>query len=58
MVTALAAMLIAVLMSFLYSGFDAGITALGEWTAENAVLGGFVFASPTGCCCLWDCTIS
>lgn len=43
MVTALAAMLIAVLMSFLYSGFDAGITALSEWTAENAVLGGFVF---------------
>lgn len=43
MITALAAMILAVLMSFLYSGFDAGITALGVWTTENAVLGGFVY---------------
>lgn len=43
MVTALAAIVLAVLMSFLYIGFDAGITALGEWVTENAVLGGFVY---------------
>ena len=43
MVTALAAIVLGVLMSFLYIGFDAGITALGEWVTQNAVLGGFVY---------------
>ncbi|MGQ7786397.1 PTS transporter subunit EIIC [Nesterenkonia sp. PF2B19] len=42
-ITALAAIIIAVLMSFIYPLFDAGITALGEWVAANAVLGGFVY---------------
>lgn len=43
MITALAAIVLGVLMSFLYIGFDAGITALGEWVTQNAVLGGFVY---------------
>lgn len=43
MVTALAAILFAVLMSFIYPFFHAGITAAGEWVAQNAVLGGFVY---------------
>lgn len=43
MVTALAAIVLAVLMSFVYSWFDAGLTAMGEWVAQNAVLGGFVY---------------
>ncbi|WP_010524051.1 PTS transporter subunit EIIC [Nesterenkonia sp. F] len=43
MIVALAAIVIGVLMSFIYPLFDAGITALGEWVTENAVLGGFVY---------------
>jgi PTS system N-acetylglucosamine-specific IIC component len=40
---ALAAIVISVLMSLVYPVFDAGITAMGEWTTENAVIGGFVY---------------
>ena len=36
-ITAFAAIVIAVLMSFVYPAFDAGITSLGEWVADNAV---------------------
>ncbi len=36
-------LVIAVLMSFVYPAFDAGITGLGEWVTDNAVLGGFVY---------------
>ncbi|GAB3181962.1 PTS transporter subunit EIIC [Nesterenkonia halophila] len=43
MVVALAAIVLGVLMSFVYPLFDVGITAMGEWVTENAVLGGFVF---------------
>lgn len=43
MITALAAIVLGVGMSFLYSGFDTVITALSVWTAENAVLGGFIY---------------
>lgn len=44
-VTALAAIVASVLMSLVYPAFDAGITALGEWVTENAVLGGFVYGT-------------
>lgn len=44
-ITAVAAIVIAVLMSFLYEAFDAGITGLGEWVTENSVLGGFVYGT-------------
>src|SRR5699024_5071233 len=53
-VTAVAAIIISVLMSFVYQWFDSGITNLGEWVAENDVLGGFVYGTinrlliPTG----------
>lgn len=43
--TALAAIVISVLMSLLYTWFDAGITSLGDWVTENTVLGGFVYGT-------------
>ncbi len=53
-ITAAAAIIISVLMSFVYQWFDAGITNLGEWVADNEILGGFVYGTvnrlliPTG----------
>lgn len=53
-VTSLAAIVLSVLMSLVYPWFDAGITAIGEWVADNEVLGGFVYGTanrlliPTG----------
>lgn len=53
-ITAVAAIIISVLVSFVYQWFDAGITNLGEWVADNEVLGGFVYGTvnrlliPTG----------
>jgi PTS system N-acetylglucosamine-specific IIC component len=44
-ITAFAAIVIAVLMSFVYQYFDAGITALGEWVTDNSILGGFVYGT-------------
>ncbi|MCY4727049.1 PTS transporter subunit EIIC [Nocardioides sp. STR2] len=44
-ITASAAVAISVLMSFVYFAFDAGITGLGEWVTDNAVLGGFVYGT-------------
>jgi len=45
MVTALATMVLAVLMSFVYPAFNGGLTAVGEWVAGNAIVGGFVFGT-------------
>ncbi len=44
-ITAVAAIVLAVLMSFVYRPFDSGLTNLGEWVAENDVLGGFVYGT-------------
>lgn len=44
-ITAFAMLAISVLMSFVYPAFDSGITALGEWVTDNAVLGGFVYGT-------------
>jgi PTS system N-acetylglucosamine-specific IIC component len=44
-ITAMAAILISVLMNLVYQGFDNGITSLGEWVTENDVLGGFVYGT-------------
>jgi PTS system N-acetylglucosamine-specific IIC component len=44
-ITAVAAIVISVLMSLVYEGFDAGISNLGEWVTENDVLGGFVYGT-------------
>jgi len=44
-ITALAAIVVSVLMSLVYQWFDAGITNLGEWVTENDVIGGFVYGT-------------
>ncbi|WP_308189693.1 PTS transporter subunit EIIC [Nocardioides sp. cx-169] len=44
-ITAVAAIVLSVLMSLVYEGFDAGITGLGEWVTDNSVLGGFVYGT-------------
>lgn len=44
-ITAFAAIVISVLMSFVYPAFDWAITGLGEWVTDNAVLGGFVYGT-------------
>ena len=44
-ITALAMLVVSVLMSFVYPAFDAGITGLGEWVTDNAILGGFVYGT-------------
>lgn len=44
-ITAFAMLVISVLMSFVYPAFDAGITGLGEWVTDNAILGGFVYGT-------------
>jgi len=41
--TAVAAIVISVLMSLVYPVFDTGITAAGEWATENSVIGGFFY---------------
>ncbi|QNN54193.1 PTS transporter subunit EIIC [Nocardioides mesophilus] len=42
-ITALASLLVGVLMAFLYPAFDRGLTALGEWLVGNHVLGAGVY---------------
>lgn len=44
-ITAFAAIVLSVLMNLVYPWFDAGITNLGEWVTDNAVLGGFVYGT-------------
>ena len=44
-ITAFAAVVISVLMSFVYHWFDSGITNLGEWVTDNDVIGGFVYGT-------------
>jgi PTS system N-acetylglucosamine-specific IIC component len=44
-ITALAAIVISVLMGLVYQYFDSALTATGEWVTENSVLGGFVYGT-------------
>lgn len=44
-ITALAAVVISVLMSFAYKPFDAGLTNISEWVTENDVVGGGVYGT-------------
>ena len=44
-ITAVTMMVVAVLTSFLYKGFDAGLTNLGDWVTANDVTGGFVYGT-------------
>lgn len=45
MITAVAAIVLAVVMSFIYPAFNGGLTALSSWVAGNAVVGGFVYGT-------------
>ena len=45
MVTSLAGIIMSVLLSFVYPAFNAGLTAVGNWVAQNEVLGGFVYGT-------------
>ena len=45
MITAVAAIVIAVVMAFIYPAFNTGLTAVGTWVANNAILGGFVYGT-------------
>lgn len=42
-VTALATLLLGVVLSFLYPAFDRGLTALGEWLVQNHIAGAGVY---------------
>jgi PTS system N-acetylglucosamine-specific IIC component len=44
-ITALAAVVVSVLMSFVYPAFNSGLTSLGEWVTNNSVIGGFVYGT-------------
>lgn len=44
-ITAFACLLLAVLMSFIYPAFNSALTSLGEWVAQNSVVGGFVYGT-------------
>lgn len=44
-VTAFAAMILSVLLSFVYPAFDSVLTGVGEWVGQNGVLGGFVYGT-------------
>jgi len=44
-ITSFATLALAVLMGLVYPAFDTGLTAVGEWTAENDVVGGFFYGT-------------
>ena len=44
-ITAFAAIVISVLMNFVYPVFNSGITNLGTWVTNNDVIGGFVYGT-------------
>jgi len=45
MVAAVAGIVLAVLLAFVYPAFDGGLTAVGNWVAQNAIIGGFVYGT-------------
>lgn len=44
-ITAFATLVLSVLMSLVYPAFDAGLTSVGEWVANNEITGGFVYGT-------------
>ena len=44
-ITAFAAVALAVVLGLVYPVFDAGLTAMGTWVTENSVIGGFVYGT-------------
>ncbi len=57
-VTAFATLVLAVLMSLIYPAFDAGLTAVGEWVANNSITGASSTARSTACSSRSACTTS
>ncbi len=45
MVTAVAAIVLSVGLAFIYPAFNGGLTAVGNWVAQNAIIGGFVYGT-------------
>ena len=45
MVTAVAAIVLSVGLAFVYPAFNGGLTAVGNWVAQNAIIGGFVYGT-------------
>ncbi|MGJ3507139.1 PTS transporter subunit EIIC [Enemella sp. A6] len=45
MITALGALILAVLLAFVYPAFNTGLTAVGEWVTNNAIIGGFIYGT-------------
>lgn len=45
MITAVAGIVLAVLLAFVYPAFNGGLTAVGNWVAQNAIIGGFVYGT-------------
>ncbi len=44
-ITSVVAIVVSVLLSLVYPAFDAGLTNLGDWVANNNVVGGFVYGT-------------
>ena len=44
-VTALAAIILAVLLGVIYPAFNSGLTALGNWVVANTIIGGLVYGT-------------
>lgn len=44
-ITAFVAIVVSVLMNFVYPAFDSGLTSLGTWVTNNEVIGGFVYGT-------------
>ena len=44
-ITAFVAIVVSVLMNFVYPAFDSGLTSLGTWVTNNEVVGGFVYGT-------------
>ncbi len=44
-ITAFVAIVVSVLMNFVYPAFDSGLTNLGTWVTNNEVVGGFVYGT-------------
>lgn len=44
-ITSFAAIVLAVLLSLVYPVFNEGLTSVGNWVTENAVIGGFVYGT-------------
>ncbi len=44
-ITSLAAIILSVLLSLVYSAFNSGLSSVGNWVGDNSVVGGFVYGT-------------